>query len=273
MPTNDRRTFLKTVGVATGALGLTGTGVVLAQQDDDSEHEDSLRGWTDPGANSGRSYSTTDSGPTPYATSDLMTELDGNEWFEPLVADGTVYVSPLTSVSDIGMMSSVAAYDVETGERKWKQDGIPGPQTATVSDGTLYYTDHVGEGNDRRVNALHAPDTETGERKWQREASWSRPVVASGRVYVGRESEEAAYALDSETGETLWKSEGISGSPCYADGTVFFDGTALKAEDGAELWSNDTFTPYAVSDGLIYGSGSNGLEARTASDGTIVVCG
>ncbi len=256
MPSNDRRTFLKTVGVAVGATGLSGTGVVLAQQDDNSDSNDTDNGgnadsgWTTYRGNFGRTGSTTDSGPTPRATTDWSVDIGGKmEYTEPVVVDGAMFLAVRTS----GYEKSegyVVAYDAKTGEQKWRRDDLARPDTPTVADGTVF----VGAtGKDDKKDASYALNAETGETEWKlTDNRYGTPVVVDGRVYTGSES-----AYDADTGDVIWKKQGLSSDVFYGNETLYYDsGTARNPEDGSAYWTDTLHNEeeHAVEDGLVYGT-------------------
>ncbi|WP_435155434.1 PQQ-binding-like beta-propeller repeat protein [Haladaptatus sp. DFWS20] len=253
MPSDNRRTFLKTIGVTAGAMSLTGTGVVLAQQDDndsdDDEGEQKSTGWTTYRGNVGRTGATAVSGPTPRATTDWSIDLDGKvEYVEPVVVDGTVFLAVRTS----GYEESegyVVAYDANTGEQKWRRDDLSRPDNPTVVDSTVYVgTDGY---NDKGENASYALDAETGETKWKlAKPQYGTPVVVDRRVYTGAES-----AHDAETGDVIWDKPGLSTDVFYGNETLYYDsGTARNPEDGSAYWTDTLHNKeeFAVEGGLVY---------------------
>ncbi len=284
MPNENRRTFLKTAGVAVGAAGLTGAGITLAQQDDDDYgDETSLEGWTAFRGGSTRTAMTADSGPTPYATTDWSMDVGGamrvgirSHVVEPVLHDGTLYLAVATDTGTYASDGFVAAYDTETGDELWKHTDLPAPKTPTVGDGTLYFgTNPPGSQASEQKDGLFALDAETGETKWSRgdHVEWEDPVLADGRLYTAYSeysNESGTVALDPETGETVWENSDASGEVCYGDGTLFVtDGTALHADDGSEKWSIDVsgneygaLPLQTFSDGLVYGTvpGDTGTE-------------
>ncbi|WP_266078853.1 PQQ-binding-like beta-propeller repeat protein [Haladaptatus caseinilyticus] len=291
MSEENRRTFLKTVGVAVGAAGLTGTGVALAQEDDDSDDGDEtgdVGSWTSFRGGSARTGATDDDGPAPYATTDWSMDAGGalrvgtrSYVVEPVLHDGTLYLAVATDTGTYASDGFIAAYDPETGDELWKHTDLPAPKTPTVGNGTLYFgIDVPGSQAGRPENTLFALDAETGETKWSRgdHVEWEDPVLVDGHLYTAYSeysNESGTVALDPETGDTVWETSDVSGEVCYADGTLFVrTGTALNADDGSVKWTQEMASLEAVHDGLVYGTARRDeepgyrLHAWSASDGT-----
>ncbi|WP_084186264.1 outer membrane protein assembly factor BamB family protein [Haladaptatus litoreus] len=287
MPNEIRRTFLKTVGVAIGGASIAGTGITLAQRDDDSTDESTpTGGWTMYRGNAGRTGSTTDSGPESAVRTDWSMDLNGGmSYIEPVVADGTLYLAANESTSPTVSDGYIAAYDPETGDERWKRDFAA--QTPVVGGETVFFVTTVTEEFASNEGNLVALDAETGETKWLKDdAIWSFPSFADGKLYATDGGN--AYAFDPETGETIWETERTDDTthwttPCYADGTLFYgEGIALSTDDGAEQWrlpddvgyeySNGLFK--AVADGTVYGvleeeisDSTPVIQARSADGG------
>lgn len=210
-----------------------------------------------------------DGGPEPYAVTDWTTSLDGKDWFQPLVADGTLYVAPVTGVGHYGTSNYLAAYDAETGEEKWNRTGFSNSAGTLLGERNAY---HLAEG-------IRALDPDTGETVWDR-TEWraTSAVAAAGRVYVLTE-ERGLFALDPRTGETIWKTDELSGRHrlSYGDGIlVSSEGTAFDVDDATVRWraAVGEGALKAVSDGLVYGretddSGAPILVARSVNDGSV----
>ncbi|SIR48284.1 Tat (twin-arginine translocation) pathway signal sequence [Haladaptatus litoreus] len=272
MPNEERRTFLKTVGIAVGAAGLTGTGVTLAQQDDDSDgdtgddgtvHAD---GWPTRGGNMARNRSTDASGPVPRATNHRKMDFEASsdeliQLGEPVVVGETVYLSVAVRNAE-STDGYVAAYDAATFERQWKRDDIRVTTSPTVVDGTAYV------GTDDSLFALNA---ETGETEWKRtDEHLYQPetVVVDGRVYT-----DGGYAYDAETGELLWEERGNSSRVFYGNETLHYSTGARNPDDGSLKWSYSWHnnSVHTISDGLVYkilypADGTNQLYTTSADD-------
>ncbi|WP_227353638.1 outer membrane protein assembly factor BamB family protein [Haladaptatus salinisoli] len=191
--------------------------------------------WTSHRADEGRTGSTTDSGPTPYATEDWNASFDARAEAGPVVANGTAYAA-VTTDADLPATGRVVAYDAESGEKRWTT-GKVGAATGSpaVSSDTVYVSTR-GTNADGYENygGLYALDADTGDVKWRVEdAPRGSPVVADGVVYVG------STAYDAETGEKLWHGTGaiigVVGDTAYAqNGSAV---TARDADDGTVQWS------------------------------------
>ncbi|WP_266078854.1 outer membrane protein assembly factor BamB family protein [Haladaptatus caseinilyticus] len=291
MPSNDRRTFLKTVGVATGAVSLTGTGIALAQQDDsdangsnDSNNADSSNdpaGWTTYHGNPGRTGFTADSGPETDVQTDWSMDLNGSMWNrEPVVADGVLYLVADTSSAPSESKGYILAYDLKAGEEKWRRDDVPQPKTPTVGDEYVYFATITDDYPANDEGGLFALDRETGETKWHKTDSyeWENPVFVDGRLFAVDEAKGYGFAFDGKTGDIVWMNKDVGTEPCYADATVFYrQGAALNADDGTEKWriedENADFTLHAATADRVYGIRTDeygiAVQGRSASDGTV----
>ncbi|WP_227353511.1 outer membrane protein assembly factor BamB family protein [Haladaptatus salinisoli] len=300
MPSEERRTLLKTVGVAVGATGLSGTGAVLAREnrddedggggdEDDSGGSDGVTGWSMYRGDVGRTGSMDDGGPVPHATTDWSMGVGGAMRVntrayiaEPVLADGTLYLAAATATGTYDSDGFVAAYDPETGDELWKQSDVPAPQTPAVSDGALYFATHP-PGNTTAVEkgGLYALDADDGTILWSRDdhLEWADPLLADGRLntaYGRFSSDSGTVALDPETGETVWENSDVDADEvCYADGTLFArTGTALNASDGSVKWERSLGSLEAVRGGLVYGTRLRDakpgyrVSAWATSDGT-----
>ncbi|WP_440009116.1 outer membrane protein assembly factor BamB family protein [Halomicrococcus sp. SG-WS-1] len=191
--------------------------------------------WSSDRADSGRTGSTNDSGPAPYATGDWNTSFDARAESVPAVANGTAYVS-VTTDADLPATGRVVAYDTESGEKQWTSEKV-GAATGSpaVADGTVYVSTRGTHHDDYEDNGgLYALDAETGEIKWRaKSAPRGDPIVHDGIVYVG------STAYDAETGEKLWYSSktiiGVVGDTAYAqNGSTV---AAMDADNGSVKWS------------------------------------
>lgn len=286
---NHRRKFLKTIGITISAAALESDNVV--SEAIGAKQPTQLNGWTTARSNPQRTGSISENGPTPYPSTDRKLDLDGSMFYkEPIVANGTLFLSITTSIDSNESSGYLGAYDVETGRQKWKQSDIPSPKTSTVDEELLYVATNVPETAESSSGGLFALDVDTGEIAWSRtdELRWTSPIVVENRIFTS--NEKGAYALNRATGETVWRAndvgklvDGSSGAVSYGDGMVFFsDGTALNAADGLLQWEiagkSSTFANHIVSNGRVYYVRSdyieNGddiitLEARSTADGTI----
>ncbi len=150
---------------------------------------------------------------------------------EPLVTDGSIYVSAL--------YNHVDKYDFETGRKRWsfKADDQLRSSPA-LSNGTVV----VGCDN----GMVYALDSAEGLLNWNFETGasvFATPIIWRDRVYVGS-ADSVFYALNIHTGALVWRF--YAGRPLYqtaaTNGEVVLfgasDGTfyCLDALDGSERW-------------------------------------
>ena len=136
----------------------------------------------------------------------------------------------------------------------------------------------VGEGLIVVTNSssLVALDQATGDERWQVAivASYSTPIIYSGKVYIGTVG-DGLKAFDVANGAEVWTfrtgaiatnpeipADDIESSPVIVDGTLFIGGGyygglfALDPETGVEKWRFDThgetWASPAVADGVVY---------------------
>ncbi|WP_231185541.1 PQQ-binding-like beta-propeller repeat protein [Haladaptatus sp. DYF46] len=296
MPADNRRTFLKTVGVTAGALSLTGTGVVLAQQDEESDDTDSAdsddssndtqiktTAWSTHRGGAGRTGSTTEDGPGPDVTTDWSTALNGSMWTnEPVIVDGVLYLAVATTSDESETTGYIVAYDLETGEEKWRRDDIPEPKTPTVGDGMVFFATVTRDYPSNDDGGLFGLDAETGETVWHDVGpyEWTNPVLVDGRLFVVQPPQQYVLELDPETGERKHTEidQKIATEPSYEDGTLFFrQGVAMDSDDWSKTWEisdeNFDFRLDAVNNGYVYGirDGQYGIavQARSAEDASV----
>lgn len=274
MTRSSRRSFLKKAGFVTSAVSISG-GIAIAQHDTQQQKSQS-QGWTMYRGGVGRTGATNNSGPTAQTTSEWSMDLNGGmHTTEPIVADGTLYLAVTTANSPSDNNGYIAAYDAESGNKKWQRSDFAQPSTPSLDKEGLYFATSTSPDNDKTGN-FYALDPATGETKWSRQEYQSAPspVVANGRVYTDG---KGASALDTATGETAWKRDNVRGLASFANGTLFYsNGTALNAANGSVKWSVGTGSIrfHAVSGGRVYGveKKENGIsiQARSADDGTII---
>ena len=286
---NDRRSFLKSLGITVSVAALESDTVVSkgsTQTTSESSNE-----WTTARSNSNRTGAIQGKGPAPFATTDWKLDLDGGMFYkEPIVANETIYLSLTTATTSNENQGKIAAYDKETGDLKWEQSDIPTSKTPTVDDKLLYVATSVPEDAESNNGGLFALDIDTGDVVWSRTDGlrWASPIVVNDRIFTSNEN--GAYALKRTTGETVWKSEDVNGlvdgsdsAVSYTDGTLFFsDGTALNAADGSIKWTitddTSTFANHTISNGHVYyirtepvdgGDDTVSLEARSITTGMV----
>lgn len=236
--------------------------------------------WPADRADAGQTGATGGSGPQgPYADTAWSSDgLDG----EPTgvsVADGTAYVG-IEQEYDVGISKgAIAARDAETGELKWKRNGIPKVAgTPAVTGDTVYVATEAYTAVDYRQNesierGFYALDAETGETKWRFTGAvdWERgvsPVVVGDEVYAL--SNETVYVLDAETGEQLrtvsprtgsWTTDDGITTSRYVKGFAISDGT-LYVEVGQSITDYDAeeYDPEYSTDVVAY-DGTSGDKA------------
>lgn len=242
----DRRTFLKTVGITMGIASYGSSGSVAADPEVGDPDE-----WSGPRSGPGRTGTTEDSGPTPFPTLDWRMDLDGTMYHaEPLVADNVLYLTVTTNNTPGERDGYLGAYDIETGDRRWKRTDFSSPKTPTTDGDTLYFPTQTAETEDPD-DGFYALDADSGETIWARRdhSRWSRPILIGDRVFTANDDD--VYALDTESGDTLWQTVDATGledevgtTLSYADGSIFTSsGIALNADDGSKRWevsSDDT---------------------------------
>lgn len=154
--------------------------------------------------------------------------------------------------------TSICAFDVKTGEKKWQFKAKDWIQSSlVVFDGIVYFGS-----NDY---SLYALDTKSGEELWrfgfEQEAELS-PAASEDIVYYG--CFDKFYAFKAISGELLWKvtlDHLVAFSPIVSDEVVFIScwGNTLIAIDskmGIQLWQyqldNEIATIPVFSNDIIY---------------------
>lgn len=286
---NNRRSFLKTVGVTLSAAALESGNIVAMKSD--SENSNTNSEWTTARSNPNRTGAITGDGPKPYATTDRKLDLDGSMLHkEPIVTNDTIYLSITTNSNSGESEGYIGAYDRETGDLKWKQSDLPSPKTPTVDDDLLYVATNIPESPETNNGGLYALDINDGSVKWSRtdDLRWISPLVIENQIFTA--SEDGALALNKQTGETIWRTPGVGtltdgsdGALSYGDGVLFFsDGKALNSSDGSVKWDigddEATYANHIVSNERVYYlkidyiDGSDDtvtLESRLAADGSL----
>jgi outer membrane protein assembly factor BamB len=284
----NRRTFLKSIGVIMSATALE-TGGVAAEEI--TTNDTGWDEWTTARSDPNRTGAIADDGPTPYATTDRKLELDGSMVNkEPIIANETIYLSVTTDNSPGESEGYIGAYDIKTGDQLWKQTALSAPKTPTIDDELLFVATTVPETLESSNGGLYALDAATGNIAWRRTEMqrWTSPLVAGDRLFTSNTN--GAYALNKTTGETIWEvdnigqlSDGSDGAVSYSNGTIFFsDGTALNATDGSVKWrisdERSVFSNHIVSNGQVYylrtesvegDTTRKTIEARSTTDGTV----
>jgi outer membrane protein assembly factor BamB len=283
----DRRTFLKTVGITMGVASYGSTTSVAG--DDDGGPRPAA--WTGSRGGPGRTGMTEDSGPKPYTTLDWQMDLDGSMYHvEPVVSDEMLYLAVTTNNTPGERAGYLGAYDLETGDRRWKRTDIPSPKTPATDGEMLFLSTKVSETADSGEDGFYALDAGSGKTMWTRTDHdvWSPPVLAEDEIFTANRN--GTYAFDRENGDTVWKADGISGlakevgdALSYTDGTLFAsDGNALDAADGSVKWraspddttlgnpaTNGEMVYYTQTDYLLADDARVKIEARSPDTGAV----
>jgi outer membrane protein assembly factor BamB len=152
----------------------------------------------------------------------------------PVIAGGMVFVG--------GMDGSVAAFDLNSGARKWLV-----PTEGPVSAGPLVRGDLVLVGD--QAGRFLALGGEAGRERWRfacKDAVHGAANLAGEHVLFGS-YDSHVYCLEAATGALAWKFETeaqVYGTPAVSGGTVFVGGCdetlrALSLTDGGERWHVD----------------------------------
>lgn len=198
--------------------------------------------------------------------------------------DGTVYAGSCAG--------AYYAWDLETGEERWRHDFLATVGHATFHGDPLLTPDVLVTGMESldpvRVYAF-APAT--GEVLWRREgvdALTRSDIVGVAGLAVGRNHGGELVALDLETGETRWRVSHAGGryppdvaeSPAVVGGDVVFsapDGALyrVRGATGELLWRTalecDVTTSVAAAGGDVYAGCRDGRVFRLrADDGGVV---
>ena len=236
----DRRTMLKTIGATVGVAAFGGYASAGGGGSEIRPYQ-----WTGPRSGPSRTGTTEDDGPTPYATLDWKMDLDGSMFHvEPIVTDELVYLAVTSDNTPGETTGYLGAYDLETGERRWKRTDIPSPKPPTTDGDKVYVATKSFETSNSGDGGMYALDAASGETVWTRTDHdvWSPPVVTDDRIFSS--NRHGTYAFDPQTGNTVWQTAGVSGlsedvgdALSYTDETLFLsDGKALNAADGSMKW-------------------------------------
>lgn len=192
----------------------------------------------------------------------------------PVVADGAVFLG----VSE-GDTSGLRAYDIESGEERWRQSALQWVQAGsavTVADGTVY----ASEQGASRVFAL---DAESGSIRWRYDTGehlWSAPTVADETVFVGTTGGRL-LALDVADGSLRWEytpdARSILSTPAVVDGTVYVTTSTPEElpEGDTDLfdtyWYGDFFNGAGRDDEMSLSelAARGGVHAVSAADGAV----
>lgn len=153
----------------------------------------------------------------------------------------------------------LSAYDLQTGDEKWKFGAtLPFNSKPVIDEGFIY----IGSDN----GYLYCINLLTGKQKWRvftdNEIKES-PVVGNGMVFIGS-TDNFFYALDKETGCEIWKyaykNSTNKWQPAVSDSLVLFVSIdknlyALDPYTGLEKWkhqfADDFKSSPVIMDGII----------------------
>jgi outer membrane protein assembly factor BamB len=204
--------------------------------------------WAQAGGNAGKSYGhlALASNPTRAFSVDIEGATNRRRLgASPVVGGGMLFA--------VGGDGTLAAFDAQTGARRWSYD--PGLESdlrpsafgggASYDNGRVYMTDGAGD-----VIAL---DAETGSELWKVKPSGplrGSPTIAFGSVFVMTQDNQI-FALDAADGSIQWQESGSStqagvfgvAAPAAGQGTViagYSSGelNAYRYENGRVLWAD-----------------------------------
>lgn len=170
---------------------------------------------------------------------------------DPAVGGGMVYLT--------GSTGEVIALDDETGATKWRNTSetpslsLRGTAAPTYAQGGVF----VGTANGKLVVLV----SENGQPAWETRLAIptgttelhrlvdvdTRPVISGRQVYSVAYN-GALYALDAGSGQVIWRRDYSSyQNLLFAGGRLFVTDvedtvTALDAQGGVEIWSNNDYT-------------------------------
>ncbi|MBO6767911.1 MAG: PQQ-binding-like beta-propeller repeat protein [Erythrobacter sp.] len=204
--------------------------------------------WAQAGGNAGKSYGHLALASNPIRAFSVDIEGATNRrrlGASPVVGGGMLFA--------VGGDGTLAAFDAQTGARRWSYD--PGLESdlrpsafgggASYDNGRVYMTDGAGD-----VIAL---DAETGSELWKVKPSGplrGSPTIAFGSVFVMTQDNQI-FALDAADGSIQWQESGSStqagvfgvAAPAAGQGTViagYSSGelNAYRYENGRVLWAD-----------------------------------
>lgn len=183
----------------------------------------------------------------------------------------------------------VAAFDVRSGERRWRAPVETVAKGAPAVAGDLVFAADLGGtvdfGDPQLHRYVYAFDRGTGAERWRTRITgdpWASVndalVVGDGLVHVPA-GPGSLYTLDAETGDVRWRRDVgiVQASPALADGTLYVatreDGLfALDAATGDTIWQRPfemAFAGPVVVGDRVYLVGAEGHLAGFDRDGTL----
>ena len=183
--------------------------------------------------------------------------VDSHRYYQPLIVDGTVYVTVVPKDGTGGL----AAIDAETGESEMLIETSKFLRRPTIFDGTIYTL--LGD-------SVAAFDLSDGTQLWEADGligPTSEPVCVDGVVVTGRGS--VVLGLDAATGEKLWQVgenktlQATAYRPVIADGMVAQSDrrSVHDLQTGEQRGELPCLTAYqSINDGLVIGWDLSGEE-------------
>lgn len=233
----DRRTFLSTAAV--GASALSGCLSALTSSSNDTPLPEVPTGsWTQYAADGANTSATDVSVP---ARGNLAWTSGGTRW-QPVVADGTVYVTDFAPSKD----GSVLALGAQYGTEQWRTT-----LDAVEDNGIVFVDDRCVVAYDESLVAL---DPDDGDELWTQPtggiSDWELLVADESTGTVLLATRRGVEAFDAKNGEQRWGVETVRNvvrAPAVYDDQVFVvgqvDGTkslvSLSLEDGSRRWGTE----------------------------------
>ena len=197
--------------------------------------------------------------------------VDTHKYYQPLIVDGTVYVTVVPKDGTGGL----AAIDAETGESEMLIETSKFLRRPTIFDGTIYTL--LGD-------SVAAFDLSDGTQLWEADdllgplfGPLSEPVCVDGVVVTGRGS--VILGLDAATGEKLWQVgenktlQAAAYIPVIADGMVAQSDrrSVYDLQTGEQRGELPCLIAYqSINDGLVIGWDLSG-EKNLGTGKTIAV--
>lgn len=189
-------------------------------------------------------------------------------WAEPLLLNGTLYISSLDH--------TVRAIDPNSKAERWKTDvgGAVAGNPAVISGLMIVPTLN---------STVVALDIASGEKRWTMTGDnwfWSQPLATNDVVYVATAS-GTVYALDRATGSEKWHSAPLVAevrtAPVLQGGSILIATrtgviVALDPASGAEQWRKAVekaaflADPLVLDSGIVYAAEDGSLYRVTPQD-------
>lgn len=200
-----------------------------------------------------------------------QTELPGEGYSEPIVVDGTLYITGNTGDKK-NRVGQLFALEPKTGAIRWQTEYAPewganfefARTSPTFAGGHLYLVGGLGH--------VVCVEAKSGKKVWSvdahavfggRNITWGiadNPLVYDGKVVCQPGGPDASVvALDAKTGQTVWKSVGLGERSAYCSPALLtINGkrqvvtmledhlVGVDAATGAPLWKYAHHNKYAV---------------------------